>query len=288
MIIFLFFAATMLAIALAFPLYVLLRKGTAEIRSGASNQQILQDQLRELEQDLQTENIAASEQKNIRNDLHRRLTLLTSSEPTTSAPNQDPRQIKTSLAIVLPTILLASGLYFFIGTPKAWDPLQTAALPQSNAAMTSEQIEGMVTKLAEKLKNNPKDANGWRMLTRSYETMRRFDLAVDAYQHLLELNPDDPEVLTDYAVTLAMKLDQSLAGEPEQLILRALQVDPNNIQALALLGSVAFERKDYDQAIQSWKKIISQLPAESDMARSIVAGISKAQALSEKNPIQIK
>jgi len=119
------------------------------------------------------------------------------------------------------------------------------------------------------------------MLARSYETLLRFDLAVDAYQHLVKLTPQDANMLDDYAVTLAMSRDQSLSGEPEQLIHRALAIDPNNIQALALLGSAAFERKEYAQAAIPWKKILDLIPADSPMSQSITDNIRKADGLAK-------
>jgi cytochrome c-type biogenesis protein CcmH/NrfG len=170
-----------------------------------------------------------------------------------------------------------------LGTPKALDPATLVAQPSpgqaGQAAVSPAQIEAMVARLAEKLKTQPDDANGWRMLARSYETLRRFDQAVDAYRHLLQLAPNDADALVDYAVTLAMSSGQSLSGEPEKLIHRALAIDPGNVQALALAGSAAFERRDYAQAIQPWRKILAQAPADSDIARSIAASIAKAEAL---------
>lgn len=146
--------------------------------------------------------------------------------------------------------------------------------------VTAEQIEAMVARLAEKLKAKPDDANGWRMLARSYETLRRFDQAVDAYQHLLKLTPNDSAAMVDYAVTLAMSSGQSLSGEPERIINRALEIDPGNLQALALAGSAAFERHDYAKAVTPWRKILALAPRDSEMARSIAGSIDKAEALS--------
>jgi len=220
--------------------------------------------------------------------------------------------------IVTLLVIVAPAVYLQIGTPLAIDtlnleenkPKQSSDLPnkadaQNNnprlnqtsnenldgpatektaqAGMTQEQIEAMVQKLALKLKENPKNLQGWRMLARSYETLHRFDQAVEAYKNLLLLTPDDPEVLTDYAVTLAMSLNQSLAGAPEKLIQHALEVDPDNLQALALLGSVSFERKDYHQAIKYWKKIVRLEPGDSALANSVASGISKAEALIKQN-----
>ena len=150
-------------------------------------------------------------------------------------------------------------------------------------AIGPAQIEAMVNRLAERLKNEPDDAEGWRMLAHSYETLRRFDAAVDAYRHLIALEPNNANELTDAAVALGMTLNQDLSGEPERLIDRALAINPNHVQALALKGSAAYERGDYAQAIPPWKRILAMVPQDSDMARSIGASVEKAEALAAKS-----
>ena len=51
-----------------------------------------------------------------------------------------------------------------------------AALP----AGQEEMILGMVERLAGRLKDNPDDAEGWRMLARSYEVLGETDKAKEA------------------------------------------------------------------------------------------------------------
>jgi cytochrome c-type biogenesis protein CcmH len=189
-----------------------------------------------------------------------------------------------AVALALP--LAAATLYAALGTPQA---LLTAPAPAPAAAADAAtaaspeigpaQIEAMVSRLAARLEANPADAEGWRMLARSYETLRRYGAAVEAYRRLMALEPDNPDILADCAVALAMTLDQRLTGEPEKLIARALQIDPSHVQALALLGSAAYERGEYAEAIKPWKKILAMVPAESEIGKSIAINVAKAAVL---------
>jgi cytochrome c-type biogenesis protein CcmH len=182
-----------------------------------------------------------------------------------------------AVGLLLPAAAVA--LYAAIGTPRAvLAPPAQAQAP----AIGPAQIEAMVSRLAERLKTEPDDADGWRMLAHSYETLRRFDAAVEAYRHLIALEPDNANELTDAAVALGMTLNQDLSGEPERLIDRALAINPNHVQALALKGSAAYERGDYAQAIPPWKKILAMVPQDSEMARSIAASVAKAEAFAAK------
>jgi cytochrome c-type biogenesis protein CcmH len=188
-----------------------------------------------------------------------------------------------AVALALP--LAAGTLYAALGTPQAvlTAPAPAAASAPAPATASPEigpaQIEAMVSRLAARLEANPADAEGWRRLARSYETLRRYGAAVAAYRRLMALEPDNPDILADCAVALAMTLDQRLTGEPEKLIVRALQIDPSHVQALALLGSAAYERGDYAEAIKPWKKILAMVPAESEIGKSIAINVAKAAVL---------
>jgi cytochrome c-type biogenesis protein CcmH len=74
-----------------------------------------------------------------------------------------------------------------------------------------------------------------------------------------------------------MTLNTTLAGEPEVYLAKALTIDPNHIQALALSGSAALERGDAAGAVKPWKKILALVPADSDIGRSISNNIAKAE-----------
>ena len=87
--------------------------------------------------------------------------------------------------------------------------------------------------------------DGWKLLGRSYAALGRFPEAVDALAKAAARAPRDTQVLADLADVLAMSRGQRLAGEPEKLVLRALELDPHNLKALALADTAAFERKDF-------------------------------------------
>lgn len=201
----------------------------------------------------------------------------------------------TAIGLSAALALFTAFMYAMVGTPAALllqadptSPSLASAAPDSAAAsasaggMTPAQIEGMVARLAQRLQQQPDDVAGWRMLVRSYETLGRYPQAVDAWRRLLALTPDDPDLLTDYAVTLGMSQGQTLAGEPEEAINQALRLNPQHVQALALSGSAAFERADYPRAIAQWRRILLSVPPDAEVRASIEGQIAKAQALAAR------
>jgi cytochrome c-type biogenesis protein CcmH len=197
------------------------------------------------------------------------------------APGQ-PRLAGT-VALVLP--LLAAALYALLGRPAGLEaPLSSAPAPAAaeTPAVGPAQIQAMVQRLSERLRKQPDDEAGWRMLARSYETLRRFDDAAQAYQQLERRAPKDAALLTDHAVVLAMSQGERLSGEPERLIDRALALEPGNVQALALSGSAAFERADYARAVTQWRHILATAPAEPAITGPIEANIRRAEGLAAR------
>lgn len=186
---------------------------------------------------------------------------------------------KLAVPLVLGMVAAVIGLYAWLGNPGAVVPLAPAP---TGAGVGPAQIEAMVARLAQRLERQPDDVDGWRMLARSYESLGRFKQAVDAYQQLLQRQPDDPDILTDYAVTLGMAKGQSLAGEPEAILAHVLQIKPDHVQALALSGSAAFERGDYAAAIRQWRKLLAQVPPGDDVRQTIEENIDKAKALQQR------
>ena len=78
---------------------------------------------------------------------------------------------------------------------------------------------------------------------------------------------------------------RKLAGEPTALIARALAADANNIKALALAGSAAFDLGNFKGALTQWKRILALVPPESEFAGSVRGSIAAAEdQLRTKSP----
>ncbi|MEO5660016.1 MAG: c-type cytochrome biogenesis protein CcmI [Polaromonas sp.] len=278
-------AVLLIAAALLFILTPLLRKEEVahpHALRDEVNLMVLRDQLHELDADMAAGTIDAVAYESSRRELERRVA--EDVQPGTALATAVPRKNTVGLLVGLSLPAIAVSLYFLLGNPGGLDPAQTAAPKEAAHEVTEEQIQSMVTALAQRLKDSPDDVQGWSMLARSYNALGRFSEASDAYARLVKLVPGNADMLADYADTLAMSLNKSLQGEPEKLITRALEADPKNIKALALSGSAAFERRDFPVAITQWKKILAIVPADSDLARSTNDSIGEAQKQATGKP----
>ncbi|HXV10820.1 MAG TPA: c-type cytochrome biogenesis protein CcmI, partial [Burkholderiales bacterium] len=158
------------------------------------------------------------------------------------------------------------------------------APPGSPHGVTEEQVVAMVERLAARMRANPDDPQGWKILARSYAALGRFKEASDAYANAAARATDDAQLYADYADALAMAQGRTLEGEPEKLIARALAIDPTNTKALALAGTIAFNRKDYAKAADYWERILAVEPADSETAQAARANVAEARALAGGAP----
>ena len=199
------------------------------------------------------------------------------------SPAVSPGPSKLLVGSLLAGVLaMAAAGYAWTGSPGATrvDAAAAATPPPDGAdssAAEEQQFAAAVDKLAQRLKDQPDNAEGWAMLARSYARLGKHAEAVPAYVKAVALRGDDARLLTDYADTLAVSNGRSLLGEPLKLVERALQLDPKNPKALALAGTAAFDRRDLKEAVRYWETLASVLPADSDFVPQLQSSIDQAR-----------
>lgn len=287
---FIFIAAILVAVGLAWLLPPLLRRdrGALAVERAAANLGILKDQLAELEAERARGAVSAEQYAETKAELERRVLDEVAAESATAPVAASRSGRATALAIALVVPIAAGLIYWQRGDLAAFDPaLQQAMGEGSPHDMAPGEVERIVEQLAERLKREPDNANGWVTLARTYYVLRRFPEAVQAYERLVKLVPDDANVLADYADALAMARGRTIAGEPLALVKKALALDPNQWKALAMAGTEAFDRKDYKTAVEYWERLRNAVPAESEIAKSIAHSINEARELGGLKPAPV-
>ncbi|TMH93626.1 MAG: c-type cytochrome biogenesis protein CcmI [Betaproteobacteria bacterium] len=274
--IFVVLGVVLIAVALLFIVPPLARRVVRPSETcDAVNAAVYRDQLRELEADLRAGTLAPDQYEKARLEIEARLI---ADVGTGEASAETPRGARgAALALGLAIPICALAVYLSVGNPSA--VLPQAAGGANPHGMTKAQFEAAVVRLAARMKDNPEDAEGWTMLARSYAVLGRFGEASEAYAKAAARMPRDAQLLADYADALAMAQGRTLQGEPEKIILRALAIDPDNVKALLLAGTAAFNRSDPRAAIRHWERVLGLLPKESDMIQRVQASIVQARSL---------
>jgi cytochrome c-type biogenesis protein CcmH len=271
-------AAAMAGIALAFVLPRLL-SGRAVDQGGsrqAQNLDVYRAQLADLQRERNEGTLDAAEFARNKADVERRLLEDARAEPR-AAPAASHRKAALAVALVLP--VAAFALYRLFGTPAALDP--AVRVP------ASEDPAGYRASLARHLERHPADARSWVLLARAGFEADRFGEAADAYRKAIAASPRvarDPDVLCELADALGMTQGGELAGQPSELIAKALAINPAHAKALEMAGSAAYERNDYAAAAGHWRALLTQMPTGTRERAELAAAIGRADALAQAAP----
>ncbi|HEX6958857.1 MAG TPA: c-type cytochrome biogenesis protein CcmI [Ferrovibrio sp.] len=149
---------------------------------------------------------------------------------------------------------------------------QMEAARQMSPDERSAMIRGMVDRLAERLKQNPDDADGWQRLARAREVLGDTDGARDALRQVVRLRPDQAEAHLALAFDLAGATVKSRDPLPEEAVAefrKVLDIQPEHAQALWFVGRAAYEAGDKAAAATHWKKLLALLPPGSPEAKAL-------------------
>ena len=185
------------------------------------------------------------------------------------------------VALLLVVPLTAALVYLAVGEPDGLEPQQVAG----QQGFTPDQIEEMVGGLAARLEREPDNVEGWAMLARSYLVLEDYPKALATYARLGELRPDDPDVLADWADVMAATREGDVSGEPERLVLKALDLDPGHFKARALAGTAAYQRGDFAGAASHWELILAAIPPGNEAAATVRASIDEARGRAGMPPL---
>lgn len=267
-------AASMAALVTLWLIAALRRTPAASAadRRRTANVAVLRDQLLELERDRASGILSQDAFLEARAELQR-LALEEAAQAQGHAAAPGPgRLLPAGLAIALP--LAAILFYVALGNPGAIAP---PPAPAAQAQVTAADIQAMVAKLEARLAANPDDHQGWLMLARSHRYFGRHADAVQAFARAAPVVDGNPAALAEYAESLLLSANRGFGGQPDQLLRRALDLNPEEPLALMLAGASRFDQRDFPAAIDFWQRLLAGLPAGSDMARTVNEGIALAR-----------
>ena len=257
-------AALMILAALAFVLPPLFRqRASLNLDSDQVNIGVYRDELSELERDFASGTLSEQHYREARAELERNL--LEDVAPSRQTPAR--RASRSALAVVMSLAipLFAISLYGLVGSPQVLSP------------QAPEQANVLLKQLEQHLEQNPQDAEGWSVLGRAYHEMERYSDASAAFEKASTVAPGNAQLFADHADALARANGGRLDGKPIALLTRALEIDPKNIKALALLGAAAYDGGDYRRASDYWQRLLAQLTPGSEEAGLVQQRVSEAR-----------
>jgi cytochrome c-type biogenesis protein CcmH len=187
-------------------------------------------------------------------------------------------------AIVVIALAVPVGawlLYSTLGEPAALDPaaLTTPRTSATDAAGAPPDMEQAVAGLAERLRAEPDNLDGWLLLGRAYKTMERFEPARAALEQAWRLAPQEPDVMIEYAEALALAAPgRRFEGQSLQLLQQAMAAQPAHQRGMWLLGIAAMQAGDPVSAIGHWERLQALIGDDGEARDSLQEQIDAARA----------
>lgn len=171
----------------------------------------------------------------------------------------------TSLLVVVGTVALYSqtGHYTQLNN---WQTAQQQlpaygerALLNKGEPLTNEEIELFALALRTKISKEGDDAVAWFVIGRIWLSKGMLDDAIEAFEKALALTPNRVNVLISYSQALLVGGSEEHLAKAARSLAKVLQQDPENTDALSMLGMVAEERGDKEQAQKAWQLLLPKL-----------------------------
>lgn len=200
-----------------------------------------------------------------------------------------PATIALALAGLIAAGALSYSLFFRGGAAAAPgnEAAAAKAAAPADAAQELARFEAMITRLQQRVRQNPDDHEGWYLLGMSYRGLERFPDAIQSFRRAMELQPRN----ADYNAYLAemILIGATSAGRPpppesEQLFRRALELQPGNPQARFYLATIRNERGDHRGAVDDLIALLRDAPADATWSPQVRTA---AIAIAERNNIEL-
>ncbi|RUO61665.1 c-type cytochrome biogenesis protein CcmI [Pseudidiomarina marina] len=170
---------------------------------------------------------------------------------------------------------------------QALPELGKKVLTNDSAQTTREELETFALGLRQRLAGEPNDAVAWLVYARSMTALGQLEQAIEAYKKSLSMEPNRIGTLLSYAQLLLQTGDEEMMPEAATMLRRVLEQEPNNQEGLSLLGFVAFQRGDWEQAITAWELLLQQIPESDERYQPVATAVADARERLEATELEL-
>ena len=193
------------------------------------------------------------------------------------------RKSRASLLLSMPVLILLIGLaYWYWGAWSGWTCFLQDNVKQQRIQTLLQSVHApadLIVKLKAILQQQPNSARGWYLLGRIYVSQNQWRDANDAFATAYRLQPDDEQIIVNYAQNLWQLNHQQFDETSRKLLKKVLAKNAQQPDALAMLAMDAYAQQAYQQAIDYWQNLLKLAPPQSEEAMAIRKAIAKAQSM---------
>ncbi|MGP1253708.1 MAG: c-type cytochrome biogenesis protein CcmI [Kiloniellales bacterium] len=257
-------AAALSAMVVVMLLRPLLRRPQGQASSAAYDLQVYKDQLSEVARELERGNLTPVEAKAAQAEIERRLLRAAEAEQREAQSGgqigggKSAKALAMVLTVVLP--LGALGLYLYaLGSPNM------PSVPFAERAEERrdfDERQRLIAELADRMREDPRDPQGWEILARNYAVIGRYLQAAEAYGEAIARGFDRADLRAQRAEALIAAENGVVMPAARREIEAALRLDPNEPLALYYVGVMHEQAGEPRRAIETWARLLRELPPD--------------------------
>jgi cytochrome c-type biogenesis protein CcmH len=122
------------------------------------------------------------------------------------------------------------------------------------------QVDAMITKLEDRLKQNPADAEGWRMLGWSYFNTQRYQQSIEAYAKAVALEPTKLEYLSALAEAQVQSAQGLVTPEALASFKKVLSGNPKDPRSRFYEALQLEQAGDKAASLDKWLALLADAP----------------------------
>jgi len=271
-------------LALLLPLW----RGRGALRlldSDTANIAVLKEQLAELDLELANGNMTREQHAQACRDLQRAAAAdLSDAGADGGAVAAEPlsRPARRWFSLILVVLLPLSSVLFYQQVSSyrevAQPPAAATATGGDGQQEKTPPLTELVEVLAARLRAEPDNQEGWKMLGKTYMLLQRVPEAVAAFEQSYQRGgSSDVDLLADLAEALAYANGNLMQGRPHAILKQALQIQPDLPKALWLSGFAWFQQEDYARAVKDWEGVLNSPDLDTQARQVLVQYLAEAR-----------
>ncbi len=242
---------------------------------------VYRDQLRELDRDAARGLLTQTDVAAARLEIPRRL-LAAGGAGGAEQVQRTGRNPVAAVAVALVVAGGSAGLYALLGAPSIADApfVASASAGESphggGAGADHGDLAQAAVRLAEKLKTDPANVDGWLLYARTSGSLRHWDQAIDAYHHAIALGAGGAEIQSGLGEMLVLQTGGIVTPTANDAFAAALKDDPKNAVARYYLALAAMQAGEPEKAISLLQGVLADIPEDSPMREEIAQRVAEA------------
>ncbi|MCB2101484.1 MAG: c-type cytochrome biogenesis protein CcmI [Rhodobacterales bacterium] len=288
-------AVVLILVCLAVLLPVLLRaRAAAAPARAAFDVTVYKDQLAEVDRDVERGLLTGAEAEAARVEVQRRLLAAADeagkADTDTAGGGRPGLVTAVVVALLVPAGALAT--YMVLGSPEQPDqPLAARPKPEPQVAQAdgrAASLQQAISTLADRLKKNPQDLDGWTLLGRSLMLMSRYGESAQAFAQARSLAPDDLSLRADWAEAQLMADEGEMSDAVRQAFQAVRAGDPSQPKARFYVGADLADRGDAQGALAEWVDMVAMAPPDAPYLPTVTAQIARLAEQAGINPATLE